>query len=649
MTDLGGFLLQTLTASGVAVLLLILKALFRDKLPPSWQFAVWGVLGIILLLPAGLGGRYVIFHWQLVVELVKGTLGDFTVTRVLFPFPVLTAYPRTATQWLFTGYVLGVMVYLARYLTAYIRLRRVLRSGEQPNGETLARIQCVLKGEKVRWCRVIQVPGLPSAFIFGILRPVLAIPAGEALDDKVILHETLHMKYWDTLWSAVIALLKCIHWCNPLLRYCADRALNDMEARCDQHVLERLEGEERKAYGRILLSMANERFAKTPGSTTINNGGKNIRRRIEAIARFKRYPAGMGLVSLCVILILASWLMVGTPASAVVESGAPIQVSLALARSVPCTTPAGAFDAYGKAVLDSNGVYRAMCATESMQADLLAEIEEKQGQGIYPFWECGLKDRPVSEPGYGYYIYNLKRAGENAYEGLLVIQMALFQEGEAWRQELAVQNLRVEWEKGRWVAIPMEKFRYLQVNAQSLGYGCEELPGVATYSGQAGQLRLEVKHQTVRMIDNMAVPDSGEDIYGAGAAIRAPHPNGQFSGTGYSKRCILTHLGTQAQRDGMTKVGFSFEPIYTGQDGSDGLNSAAVGVPWDSVSNGWVRNSISTEPGWGPVIGMGAGGGTNPGDWELDFPAYYVGNLYVNGELYAQLELHPDGGGGNGA
>ena len=72
MTDLGGFLLQTLTASGVAVLLLILKALFRDKLPPSWQFAVWGVLGIILLLPAGLGGRYVIFHWQLVVELVKG-------------------------------------------------------------------------------------------------------------------------------------------------------------------------------------------------------------------------------------------------------------------------------------------------------------------------------------------------------------------------------------------------------------------------------------------------------------------------------------------------------------------------------------------------------------------------------------------------
>ena len=45
MTDIWSFLLQTLTGSGVAVLLLVLKAMFRDKLSPRWQFAVWGVLG----------------------------------------------------------------------------------------------------------------------------------------------------------------------------------------------------------------------------------------------------------------------------------------------------------------------------------------------------------------------------------------------------------------------------------------------------------------------------------------------------------------------------------------------------------------------------------------------------------------------------
>ena len=44
MTDLWGFLLQTLTASGAAALLLVVKALFRDKLSPRWQFAAWGVV-----------------------------------------------------------------------------------------------------------------------------------------------------------------------------------------------------------------------------------------------------------------------------------------------------------------------------------------------------------------------------------------------------------------------------------------------------------------------------------------------------------------------------------------------------------------------------------------------------------------------------
>lgn len=39
MRDIWAFLLQTLTASGAAVLLLAVKAMFRDKLSPRWQFS----------------------------------------------------------------------------------------------------------------------------------------------------------------------------------------------------------------------------------------------------------------------------------------------------------------------------------------------------------------------------------------------------------------------------------------------------------------------------------------------------------------------------------------------------------------------------------------------------------------------------------
>ena len=84
MTDIWSFLLQTLTVSGVAALLLVVKAMFRDKLSPRWQFAVWGVLAVILLLPAGRGGRYVLLNWPMLVEALKSAVtGDFgTLTHV---------------------------------------------------------------------------------------------------------------------------------------------------------------------------------------------------------------------------------------------------------------------------------------------------------------------------------------------------------------------------------------------------------------------------------------------------------------------------------------------------------------------------------------------------------------------------------------
>ena len=56
MTDLWSFLLQTLTASGAAAFLLVVKYLFRDKLSPRWQFGIWGLLALVLLHPAGQGG-----------------------------------------------------------------------------------------------------------------------------------------------------------------------------------------------------------------------------------------------------------------------------------------------------------------------------------------------------------------------------------------------------------------------------------------------------------------------------------------------------------------------------------------------------------------------------------------------------------------
>ncbi|MCI5648476.1 MAG: M56 family metallopeptidase [Fusicatenibacter sp.] len=643
MFDLWAFLLQTLTASGVAVLLLVIKALFRDKLPPKWHFAVWGVLGIMILLPAGFNGRYTLFHWQLVVEMMKSWVGDYSFTQVLFPVPILTTVPKTLIQWIFAGYILGVVMHIAKYLAFYIRLRLVLRNGVRPGDELTVHIQKFAAAQKVKIGRIIAVPGLPSAFVCGIIHPVLVLPADHVIDDKVILHELLHMKYKDTLWSVVICLQRSLHWCNPLIIYCANRALNDMETRCDQHVLEQLHGEERRDYGRILLSMASDRFAKTPGSTCINNGGKKIRERIEAIARFRKYPAGMKLVSVCVMILLSLSLVVGVQASTVYESGNSIWFSLASARSTPCTTAAGAFDTYGKAIVDQNGIYRAMCAPESMQEEIQNEMLEKEKTGIYPNWDCGLNEWPDTQSGY--YIYNLKQCDKNAYEGLLVVKVndpPSGQAGEKGEMYLAVQNLRVEKENGRWIAIPLDDFQNVEAAEQSLDWGCLELPGMI-YSGIASNICVDVKVQTVYSVESTVQTENSDFLFGNSISYfdTIPKPNAEFTRAARIWSESLTHLGTKEERDRIEGLGLSIAPKYSGEKRPENLADVTGYNSGGASSSGESWGGQRTEPGWGPTIELhSGGGGTFDPKQDAVLPEYYVADLYVNDELVAQLDLH---------
>lgn len=628
MFDIWAFLLQTLTASGVAALLLVIKALFKDKLPPKWHFLVWSVLGITILFPVGLNGRYILFHWQVAVEIVKGWFGDYSFTRVLFPIPFLNAVPETFLDWVFAVYVFGVVVFIAKYIVSYIRLRYVLSKGTELHDETLSHIRQIAAEQKIKLCKVVEVPGMPGAFVCGIVRPILAVSEKGELDDKIILHELFHLKHRDTFWSALICFLRCIHWCNPLLIYCLNRAINDMESRCDQYVLESLEGEERRDYGRILLSMSNERFAKTPGSTCINNGGKNIRERIEAIARFKKYPAGMGLVSGCVMLVLTFSLVVGVRASSAFSSALPSQIALASARGTPCTTYAGAFDAYAKAVLTHSAVYRTMCAPASVQA----EIAEKKA-----VWDRYLD--MWFEADSGYYVYNLKQINKNTYEGLLVIKLRPSVEDEDGKTQFAVQNVRVEKEDGRWTAVPLDEFRRVASGSQTLSWGNWDLPGFS-YTGTASDVLVEVKVQTVRYVDSW-VKTEGNFLFGSGEYFdTTPNPDAEFTEPQRQEYSFCTLLGNESERNSIKKLGLSASPVFSGEKRPDYLHSPDDESFSENDCNGAFWDSCILEPDWGPEIIMGGHGTSFDPLHEADLPEYYAADLYINGKLVSQLDLY---------
>ncbi|MGN1002757.1 MAG: hypothetical protein ACI4PC_08300, partial [Oscillospiraceae bacterium] len=194
-----------------------------------------------------------------------------------------------------------------------------------------------------------------------------------------------------------------------------------MESLCDQRVLERLEGEERRDYGRILLGMANEKYARAPGTSSLSNGGENISRRIEAIVRFKKYPQGMALVSLCIVLVLAWPLLAGTAAGfewAGYFSGT-LEKRLAMARVQPCATAAGALDTYAKGLITGDGVYLAAASPREKQEELAARMSSYGHVDTGPELEYAYRDNP----SVGYTVRNLTEKADGSYEGLLVINV----------------------------------------------------------------------------------------------------------------------------------------------------------------------------------------------------------------------------------
>lgn len=405
MSNVWEALYQTLNVSLAAAVLLLVKWLLRDKLSPRWQYAVWAVLALRAFIPAGVA-RGIIPQLSLWLETARSAAelhlnsaytSAFDVIGMESVFPWIDAAPVSLTDWLFAVYAVGVAATLVWYAVSYARLRALLRRGCEAGEDVRAAVDAVAEKYGLKACRTVAVPGLKGAFVCGIIRPVLAVPEGEAPDGKIILHELLHLKHLDALQNVFWCVLRALHWCNPFMQYVFDRVGNDMESLCDQRVLERLEGEERREYGAILLGMASSAYARAPGTSSISNGAKNIARRIEAIARFKLYPRGMALVSVCVVLILASALLTGASSEydKYMNPRNPREVfpSLAAARIERCSTIPGAIDTYLKGFIFSDCGSLAMASPLSEQERLCSEYREKlDGDWAYP--EVAFSMRP---------------------------------------------------------------------------------------------------------------------------------------------------------------------------------------------------------------------------------------------------------------
>lgn len=695
MENIWGILLQTVTVSLTAVLLLVLKWLMADKLSPRWQYGVWTVLALRMLVPVSMT-RNIFGSLPLWTEIAKGRAesylnsayaGVYEPVSIDSVFPRIGGAPVSLTDWLFVIYGAGVCVSLMWYLVSYLRLRRLLKRGEPVSREMGLRIKRVCEKYGLKACKCVAVPGLPSAFVSGVFSPVLAVPgeeasagvltegamtytampdgetvsadavmcaarrtAGEENYDKILLHELLHLKYKDALQSIFWCVLRSLHWFNPVMQYVFDRIGNDMESLCDQRVLERLEGEERREYGQILLSMANERYARVPGTTSISNGGKNIARRIEAIVRFKKYPKGMALVSVCIVLMLVGPVLVGNAAGYSSwyqpRSRDDLSEAMAMARINRCETMAGAVDTYAKGLISENGIYIAMASPMEKHP----ELEERMLASAEDGWkschlDSGWELEYVNPRPYD--VYNLKKRGEEEYEAVLAISVERFpaENGNGYRENENGEVIKMGtvlipikiWKTDGWV---VEENGERQIIAQAgyLPYTIEPLWSISA-QGETGTM-------TIRTVTRYeTVSNSGNSLGSSNRRILDEEPvtDAGFSGQDWQEITYdisgKTRQNMPAEQVGM-KVA-SLESADTEIRFSESWEGKVTDGSGKSIKVDYARKQVDED--WDGTLDIGGGGTRSLEELTIKMDEIYRAAVFWDGELAEIFELEVTG------
>lgn len=600
MTNLWAFLLQTLYVAGVGLLLLAIKTLLKDKLSPRWQYAVWAVLALRILLPAYTGKYYVLLPLPLWVETAKVMVEPhwastytnvYEATQVTSPIPWLTGAPVSLSDWLFLLYVVGVVVTLLWYLISWLRLCLLLRQGTPVPADVQEQIERIGKTYACKTCRAIELPGLPSPMVCGVFRPVLALPKGKALDDHVILHELLHLNYKDALQNVFWCFCRALHWCNPIVRLLLNRVGNDMESLCDQRVLERLRGEDRRNYGISLLAMANDKYPRAVGTTSLSNGGKNIAQRIEAIVRFKRYPRGMALASVCVVVVLAASCLVGMvdkeePLYDMMYFGPKTDREVAVSHLNYCTTVAGALDTYAKGIINESSLCLAMATTGETQKEMEALARTGTYRGLpseIEVYHAIDHDVPSKESvryqlGYVYYdkmeapsVRNLQKEKDGSYSALLVLYVTQVldpelhyitdDEGKIGGQ--LVFSLKV-WKEGVRYVVQQLGDSVLYTEGIAGTYSPYLVPALKTYAAEGNSGSVVV---TCRSSHRVGTYYTSSGIFGGTSQLREdPDPNAEFweEVPSYQYQTEYTFSGSEAEKAALTQVESKTKPIGIG-------------------------------------------------------------------------------------
>ena len=329
----------------VALVLLLDRALARRGWP-QLRHALWLLAALRFVLPPTLSSPVSLGAW-----LAPAPAQSLAAAAAGEPAP--TADHRL----LLATWLAGALVALAVALRGWRAARAVVRGQPAPPWMQSLAARTAQRLRLRRVPRLVLVPGLPSACVRGLLRPVVALPARtERADVEALLaHELAHVKRGDLWIDAALTLLRAAFWFHPGAWLVKARVAQVRELCCDATAAAAL-GPRAGEYRSTLLRAAARLLGETGPAPQPAFAGASS----QIVARLRALEAGpprrpalrSASIALITLVLAACVLPLARPSAAAAADAARLQAARALiASAMDGTSRPGCFRLHYAAML----------------------------------------------------------------------------------------------------------------------------------------------------------------------------------------------------------------------------------------------------------------------------------------------------------
>ena len=294
---------ETLTLSALIAAVLLVRAVFKNRVPKRMIYALWLVVLLKLCMPGTLFSLPVLPAEQTAAPVQRAEFPAQTTPVTQPPAQAVqpqtpaqpvtqepanpAAKPLTATQifriiWFSGSALLGLWM-LGSWLVFTIRLRKS-RKFLGRHGKT----------------GIYVSSRIPSPCLAGLI-PAVYLTRNVLQNDTTALilrHELTHLRHLDPLWSFCRTAAVVAYWWNPLVWLAAIVSKRDAELACDEAVAAGLLDSERIAYARAILAQAPRRGA------ALSLAGPPVKERILFLT--KKQCTSVLCVVLALILVVSA-------------------------------------------------------------------------------------------------------------------------------------------------------------------------------------------------------------------------------------------------------------------------------------------------------------------------------------------------------